>query len=167
MGIYDEFIDKLPKLDPLDGKTDDYRQKVADHRMVIRSAAEFKQQAGYLAAVYASVRRDKDEIESELSDCNARLAAIETMMFEQMEVEGLRQIKLSDGGTVNRGYEPTAKVLDKEAFRLWCVANGLERSLQLWPSTTTAMCKERMQKGLPDPDGISTQARQKIRYSKD
>ena len=165
MGKYDEFVAALPKEDPLEGKSLEYRERVAAHADLMRSEPDFKQHASYLARIYADIRREKAEVEDELSDINARLAAIEGMMFEQFEVEGTQRLALSDGATVSIGYDISAKVLDKEAFRVWCVENGLEKALQLWPSTTTAMCKERLQQGLPDPAGVSSQARKKIRFS--
>ena len=165
MGKYDDHVASLPKEDPLEGKSVEYRERVAAHANLIRSAADFKQHASYLAGVYADIRREKAVVEEELSDINARLAAVEGMMFEQFEAEGTQRLVLTDGAAVSIGYDISAKVLDKEAFRVWCVDNGLERALQLWPSTTTAMCKERLLQGLPDPAGVASQARKKIRFS--
>jgi hypothetical protein len=63
-------------------------------------------------------------------------------------------IRLPDGGSVSIQREPTGKVVDKEAFRRWCIANGLETSLQLWPSTANSIVKDRCVNGMPAPDGI-------------
>ncbi len=166
MGKYDEVLPTLPKLDPLDGTSTDYRARVGSYRDLFKQDPEFKQQAGYMARKYADLRAAKAEVEEELSAINAQIAAMEGMLFEQMEVEGVSQLKMPDGASVNIGYEPSAKVINKEAFRLWCIANGFEKALQLWPSTTNAECKNRLLQGLPDPDGVSVQARQKIRFSK-
>jgi len=165
MGKYDEFVGTLPKEDPLEGKSPEYRERVAAHAELIRSAADFKQHASHMARIYAEIRREKAEVVEELSEIDARLAAIEAMLLEQLEVEGMQRLALADGATVSVRNDISAKVLDKETFRVWCVENGLEKSLQLWPSTTTAMCKERMQQGLPDPAGVASHARRKIYFT--
>ena len=75
-------------------------------------------------------------------------------------------IKLRDGGSLSVQWEPTGKVVDKEKFRLWCIANGLEKSLQLWPSTMNSMVKEKLEAGEPTPDGVEAHSRYKIVYRK-
>lgn len=75
-------------------------------------------------------------------------------------------LKLASGESVQVRVEPTGKVEDKEKFRLWCVANGLENSLQLWPSTMNSITKERLLAGQSAPDGVKAYVRSKIVWYK-
>ena len=63
-------------------------------------------------------------------------------------------LRLPNGTTIRIDKEPGVTVVDPEKFRLWCVANGLEQALRLWPSTTESLTKERLVAGAPPPDGI-------------
>jgi hypothetical protein len=107
------------------------------------------------------------------SECDKRMAAYEQMLTESHDHDepgwGMygasdHTVKLSDGSAVDVLREPTGKVKDKEAFRQWCIANGLETSLQLWPSTANSIVKERCVNGQPAPDGIEIYALVKVKY---
>lgn len=124
--------------------------------------AEGKQYASKLAQAYAQARAVKDLYEDHEYELNLTIEALEQLLTDQYENEGIKNLKLDDGGSVGTQSEPAAKVVDKEAFRQWCVKNGLEKSLQLWPSTTNAMVKEMCLKRQNPPDGVEVEARTKV-----
>lgn len=64
-------------------------------------------------------------------------------------------VRLASGDTIRLKSEPIGQVIDKEAFRQWCIQNGYERELRLWPSTMQSLAKERVLEGAPIPDGLS------------
>jgi len=104
-------------------------------------------------------------------------------------------LRLANGDTIRVRKEPYGQVTDKEAFRRWCVAppdacmdcgegeaapghdvsvdgahpfhpgGGMERQLQLWPSTMNAVVKERLIAGDPLPDGTTAWAKTKIVFT--
>lgn len=147
-GKYAHLEGKLPRTLNTDAKHQEKVDALKASLVVERSPAS-------LAQAYASLRREKDELSEQLSELQVRVDAVAQLLAEAYENEGVASLKLGDGSSVSVQLEPSAKVEDKEAFRLWCIANGLERSLQLWPSTTNALVKERLLEGAPEPDGVT------------
>lgn len=73
-------------------------------------------------------------------------------------------IRLENGDTIRVHAEPYGQVKDKEAFRLWCIKNGYETQLQLWPATMNAIAKERRLNGDPDPDGVEVFRKEQVKF---
>jgi hypothetical protein len=59
-------------------------------------------------------------------------------------------------------FEPYAVVKDKDAARLWAMANGFERTLQMPWQTLNAEVKERLLNGLAEPDGVVAHSKPKL-----
>jgi hypothetical protein len=123
-------------------------------------------QASYLAQRYAALRSEKEIVDETRSAIQLKIDAVAQMLIDQYETEGTTMLRLDSGQKVGLQYEPTAKVEDREKFRLWCIANGLERSLQLHSSTTISLVKERLLAGEPEPDGIVATARTTVKLWK-
>lgn len=134
-----------------------------------------RREAEFLAVKYVERRQLKEEIDARLSEVNAEIAALEQLLAESQEqrAEGWGRygvkdnaLRLADGSTIRVQQEPTGKVVDKEAFRQWCVANGYETKLQLWPSVMNAIVKERLLSGEPEPDGTEAYSYTKVVFVK-
>jgi hypothetical protein len=121
-----------------------------------------------LARVYRDLRGVKDMLEGHVSNINLLIEAHAQMMAEQFEVEGTKSLSLSDGigGSVRVQYEPQAKVVDRDAFREWCIREGLERQLMLPWQTTNKLTKDALLNGEPEPDGVTAEARAKFVFTK-
>jgi hypothetical protein len=154
----------LPKLPPDPSKQD----KIEDVKMTVVDRS-----ARTLAETYIDLRREKNRIQKELSDINVRVEAYEQLLEDSKETGlggwgqyGVKDnaLRLSTGDTIRVQKEPYGQVVDKEAFRQWCIANGYERQLQLWPSTMSSIVKERLISGEPEPDGCETYAKTTIVY---
>jgi hypothetical protein len=183
VGKYDSVIRDLPKLPPADGT---YQDRVDAFKATIEN-----RDATALGRAYAHLRTGsgrtlgpteteqlvsdlgKDGLEALLSIVNLRIAAHEQLLVASQSeaAEGWGKfgvksnaLRLSTGDTVRVEHEPYGKVMDKEQFRLWCIANGYERSLQLWPSTMNAMVKERLLKGEEPPDGCEAFGLDKVKF---
>ena len=154
---YAKVIDRLPRLLNTEPA---YQEKV--NAVKVELLKELPRHAIALATHYAALRAAKDAVEEQLSDVNLQLEAISQLLVDQYESEGGTSVKLHDGHTVSVQYEPYAQVVDREPFRLWCVANDLEKALTLPWQTTNAITKERLLAGLAEPDGIKAHARTKI-----
>lgn len=124
-----------------------------------------------LVRAYIMVRKEHEEAKALLSMLQLRLTAFEQMVAESQDTEEAgwgeygatpNTLKLVDGTSVRVDTEPQGKVVDKEAFRLWCLANGLEKSLQMWPSTMNAMAKEMLLNGQAPPTGVEVFLRKKL-----
>lgn len=120
-----------------------------------------------LARMYKAIRQVK---EAHTEDVEARVnllqMALEQMVVDQYEVEGTQSIKLDEGGTVRVQYEPHAQVKDREAFRQWCVQEGLETQMSLPWQTTNALLKQRLLDGLDVMPGTEAYSKAKTIYAK-
>jgi len=134
--------------------------------MLLVAGPAGRQHGSVLARYYAETREVLDAIDAQESNLNVTLEAFEQMIVEQYEAEGTTSIRLTEGGTVRVQTEPKAVVEDRDAFRDWCIRNGLERSLQLAWQTTNALTKERLLKGEPEPTGVKAYAADKLVYTR-
>lgn len=153
----------LPRLPPADAS---YQAKVDQLKTFI-----VDRQAVQLADNYIKWRREKARIEEMLSAANLQLAAYEQLLEDSQERGaagwgdyGVKEnaLRLPSGATVRVQREPYGKVVDKEAFRQWCIANGYANQLQLWPSTMNGIVKERLLAGEREPDGTEAYSYTKI-----
>ena len=139
---------------------------VTDLLALVKRLAANKPHAAGFAAAYADARVVLDAIGDWKSSAQLLVDVYESLMLERMEAEGLASLRLESGASVSTYSEPYGQVVDKEAFRLWCVANGYEKSLQLWPSTMNSLAKERTLAGEPPPAGVEVFAKQMVRLNK-
>lgn len=109
-----------------------------------------------LAKEIVRVRADKADAKSALDAINLELTAYEQILTDQFEAAGITQVRLESGETISTQIKPYARVADKQAFRQWCLANGLEDALVLPWTTTNALVADRLIAGQPEPDGIDT-----------
>lgn len=166
MGIYDAVLPKdAPTTDP-----DSKRQEKIDR---IKSEIG-KPDAVTLGMVYASLRKEKADIEERLYSVGLRISAVEQLLMDSQAAADAEwgqygakdnAIRLASGDVIRIDREPQGKVVDKEAFRLWCIENGYERQLQLWPSRMNSICKERLKAGEPEPDGCDISTYKKIVFT--
>lgn len=102
-----------------------------------------------------------------------RVTALEQMLSRSYELEepgwGLygaqdNAVRLPSGHSISITPEINVKVENPDAFREWCIKNGLGHKLQLWPSTTAAITKERLVAGAKPPTGVVAKQRPKINF---
>lgn len=167
MGKYDAITPLLPKLQP----DDPSRQQKID---AVKNGVT-NRDAIPLATEFIRLRLLKDDMESDLKAVNLMIEVYEQLLAESQEAEragwgeyGVKEnaLRLPDGDTVRIEIQPYGQVKDKEAFRLWCLKNGYERQMHLWPSTTNAVVKERLFTGDPSPDGCEAFQKTTVKYVK-
>jgi hypothetical protein len=134
------------------GKEPDHQEKVDVLKAKIY--AEEPRVASYYAEQYAGLRKEAEELKAKLSDNGLALDAYFQLMYNQYEVEGVHIMGLNSGGSVAIQEEPHARVVDREKFRLWCIANGLESQLALAWQTTNSLMKKYLEQGENPPDGV-------------
>jgi len=152
-GKYSHLIDNLIRTLNTDAK---HQEKVDAAKATISGTP------ADLADLYRTLRGEKDELNDQLSEIQVRVDAVAQLLSDAYEQQGITSLKLDDGASVSVQLEPYARVEDKEAFRLWCLANGLERSMALPWTTANALTKERLLEGAPEPDGVTAVAITKI-----
>lgn len=124
------------------------------------------QTASGAARSYADARFVLDAITEWKASAQLLVDVYERMMTDRMEAEGIASLKLSTGASISTYAEPYGKVVDREAFRLWCIANGYETELRLWPSSTASIVRERALAGTRQPNGVEVTAKTQVRMSK-
>lgn len=171
-GRYDEVVARLA---PRPTEDDSRQVKVENVKKLIREQNNGSDlSATDLADLYATYRRRLVEIETKAYSIGVAIEALTQMMVTSQDAgdEGWGQygvadnaIRLPDGSTIRVQREPYAKVIDKEKFRLWCIANGYEQKLQLWPTTMNEITKERLVKGEEEPDGVEAYSYSKLVFT--
>lgn len=187
-GKYAKIIKTLPKFQGRDAQT----QRIEAVAKLIEGEPDFVRQASSLAATYVKLRAMRMILDHAESSLELRTKAIEQLALSQFENEATLAIKLDEGvvlfeeamadlmdellnikiydiqlnltPTVYYQSEPYATVEDKEAFRRWCVNNELGEQLQLWPTTTQKIVKERLLAGDTLPDGVTASNKPKLTF---
>lgn len=159
MGKYTHVASRLPPLQPLD---ESYQEKVEKVKTEIRGQIEPRE---FLKA-YIGFRKVRDVEKDRLSAANLSLEAAAQLLIEQFEMEGVESKRLDTGEAVSIHPEPYPAVVDAEAFRAWCVEQGLERSMKLSWQSTSAIVKERLLNGEPEPPGVTAYMKQKLSFRK-
>ena len=143
-----------------------YYNKVMALKAEIENDPEFIRQAGTIANTYVELRREAEQKAAELSDLKLRMTAAMLLMIEQYEVEGVSSLTMHDGAKVRWNPEPHLVVIDKEAFRQWCVSQGLERSMHMSWGSANKMVKQMLLDGVGEPPGAECFMRPKVSFTK-
>lgn len=161
-GKYAKVIDKLPRML---GTEPDYQVKVDAVKEVIKEEEGFKMWSSHLAKLYAMARLEKSLLNQQLYVLNVRIEALGQMIETQFDNESVSKINLQDGMSVTYYKEPTVKVIDAEAFRVWCIDNGFEKMMHLHPMRTISLAKEKLLSPEPDLPGVTVGSMKKIKFS--
>lgn len=165
-GKYDAVLPNLRKFQ----EESTYQQKIDEVKRTIPAKNAIE-----LADLYIQARRLKDALTEQTYLVQLKLTALEQLLDDSQERQaagwgdyGVKEnaLRLASGATIRVHREPYGTVKDKEAFRLWCISNGYERQLQLWPSTMNAIVKERLLAGEAEPDGCESWSKLKVVYVK-
>jgi hypothetical protein len=158
MGKYTAVLRGLPSYQ---GEDASFNEKVVAKRL------SFGPLSATLAAQgYADVRKRKAELDEELSKVNVEVAAWEGAMFDAFDNEGITQLKLATGQSISTYPEPYAQVADPQAFRDWCIEQGLGNRMSLAWTTTNSIAKEQLLAGEEPPPGIKIFVKNRSRLAK-
>jgi len=182
---YAAILPKLPKLPPEDASRqqnlDEFKKLIptkepeflARAYITLRNGIGPKLTSEEFGALI--VRLGKDGLSELLAECNFQIEAYEQMLAASQQAKAAgwgkygvseNSFRMADGATIRVQSEPYGKVMDKELFRQWCIDNGYETQLQLWPSRMNAMVKERLLAGENVPDGTEAFSYDKIVFEK-
>ena len=187
-GKYAKIVKTLPKFQGKDAQSQRIEALVAK----IQQEPDFVRHASALAATYTKLRAMRTLLDHVESSLELRTQAIERLALDQFENEAVLAVKLDEGvvvfeeamadlideilsvkeldlklnltPTVYYQAEPYAVVEDKDLFREWCIGAGLGQKLQLWPTTTQAIVKERLLAGDTLPDGVTATNKPKLTF---
>ena len=143
-----------------------YYAKVLALKEEIVADPEFQRWATTIAQTYADLRHEAEAAARVLSDVKLRLAAVMLLMIDQFEVESIKGLTLASRDKVRWQPEPHLVVTDKEAFRLWCLANGFERDMVLPWGKANKHVKDMLASGEAEPPGSECFMRPKVFFEK-
>lgn len=109
-----------------------------------------------LARRIVEIRDEKSAAKKLLDGINLRLNAHEQILTDKFEESGITQVRLETGETISTQIKPYARIVNRLAFRQWCVENGYEEALALPWQVTNSLVADRLIEGLPEPAGIET-----------
>lgn len=162
MGKYSGVIEGLPSLQQEEPPS--YKDRIEDSKRKFLEEHPSPSSA-VIASEWVNLRLRKDVLEEEMKNLGVMLRATESLLEDSFEGDGITQLRLNINGdehSVATQYEPAAVVEDKDAFRKWCIDQGLINEMNLWPSKTTSIVKEALLNGNPMPPGIGAFRKTKI-----
>lgn len=172
-----KYADVIPRLEALPPEDLNFQQRVdAAVEDVRNGSIKFVPLEGFepwpvpdltateLAKLYVACRKYKDVLEEREKGINLMIAAIVQAMSKSFEGEGVNSVKLDSGDSVSISPEPVVKVEDPQAFRKWCVDEGMSDMLTLHSKTTEGLVKKRLLEGQPEPPGIKAYFRDKVTW---
>ena len=157
-GKYDSITPSLPKF--IEGDSS-YRGKIEAEKLEILDG-RVELSARDLAAMYVSAREAKEDKEKELKEANLKHEAVREMFCEAMDDEDTTSLTLKNVGALRVERKPYAQVKDKQACRLWCIAEGLEESMVLPWGSIDKITRDRLYDGQPEPDGVEAFQKDKV-----
>ncbi|MEN6605886.1 MAG: hypothetical protein ABFD60_01485 [Bryobacteraceae bacterium] len=158
-GKYANVVGNLPRFD---GNEQTHQDHINQRKAELRATADFRETTVALATNYVALRLQQNELEAKMENIQLSLEAITQMLETQYEADGTTSIRLVDGFSVTLQIEPYALVKDRDAYRKWAIAEGLERLMALPWQTTNSITKERLLTGKPEPDGVEVYAKTKL-----
>jgi hypothetical protein len=166
--IYEHLFDRLPKVrKPIGGDDPKHHEKVQQAKAEFEADPEFKRQASWLFAQYAALRRQKDEIEAALSDCQVELDAMTQLLEDQLDVEGSDSLRLTNGDKVRLEPGIYPKITNAEEFRQWCLADpDLSKKMVLNTQTAQSLVRKMLLAGQAEPPGVEAVVYNKVVFTK-
>jgi hypothetical protein len=161
---YDKLRKKIPLLRKSGGTHDDRVSKRKAE--ILETLTESKSEVGDIAELYKYQRMNRDLLKEEMSALQVDIDAIEQILMERYEDAGITSVNLVSGGRVSVQIKPYPKIVDREAYRQWCLNNGYEREMHLHSSTTTSILADRLLKGEPSMPGIEPYIDESITFRK-
>lgn len=144
-----------------------FQQKVDEAKLDFRS---HNREGGPLenkvtmAKELRKIIRSKEELETQISELNVKIEALNQMLVDELEDEGITKFTLPEGLTTYQEQRVYVAIQDKEKFYEWIDANGLDDLYTVHSSTASALVKERLENGQELPPGAAAFLKASIRF---
>lgn len=156
MGKWTYLKNKLPPLPDPDPKHKDLVE-----RAIVRRRQK-DQTLGQNLLDYVHYRDAKAELEIQKSAMQIEIDALEKLIKDDFEEQGLHKMTLDTGETISISPEPHAQVQDQQAMVEWAKSVGLEKSLTLPWQTLNSHLKQLFEKGESEMPGVKPFLRTKV-----
>jgi len=120
--------------------------------VALRASANKHTTTGY-ASAYVEMRDIADIVNAWQKSLGVLLEAYETLLLGKLEDENVESIRVN-GRSISTSPRPYSQIKDAEAYRQWCIEQGLERKMQLPWATTNALVSQMLLQGEDTPPGI-------------
>lgn len=111
---------------------------------------------------YVEMRQQKDAINRQLKDLNAKIEEVEVELIEELENDGIQTVKTQDGITVTTYIQSFARAVDKEALVNWMLDEDFDSMLTVNARTLTAFYNDRLKNNESLPPGVEQYTKSKI-----
>jgi hypothetical protein len=159
VGKYDALTGRLPRLpaELVEGndKNRQYEVEQAKKLIVERTPAS-------LVTQYADIRRECDEMDDKARELGLRREAMEQLLIEVYEGEGITNLNVKGVGALRTQYAPYTRVVDKELLREWCVEKGFAAQMTLPWMTLNSTVSEILLSGEDCPPGVDVYIKPKL-----
>lgn len=161
MGKYTQLKNKLPKGQRRED-VGDFVQRVNEVKRRFLSGRNLKDVMAY----YRHARDQKEGIEDQLTEVNAKVRAAEDLIIEAQDSQGLSSFKDDDGNVYYQEVVPQVKVKDEEAAKKWVSEEGLDFLWSIQPMRLASTIKEMVLEGKEVPDFIEMSSFTKLKLKK-
>ena len=118
-----------------------------------------------LSRKYIEARNEVDRIDEQAKVAGIILDAVQEMMLEQFDAEGVDSMRTKEG-MISVYIEPYASVEDHAKLRQWAIDNNLGDALQIGWQKINSLTKQLLEEGQPAPDGTKVFQKTKIRLER-
>lgn len=143
--VWEGFKGKLPKWE---GDEPEWIEKVRIEKEKLAGLSRSE-----IALIQKDLREEKDRLKAREKEVNILYEACQSTLVERLEAQGERSFTLTGGELFYLKDEPYTKVVDVNANNQWYVDNGMDEMRTVIWQTQNAIVKERLQNGLPIPEG--------------
>jgi hypothetical protein len=150
-GKYADVSKTLPKRDSsfFDDDAKKFQKRVDDAKTPI-----IDRRPGALAAAYKDARARKEIAKDALATINVSVAALEQLIWDALEDQGLQSVKIEGGGSFSVNPAIAVRVENRHVFEEWIDKNDLSGLRKIPSATIVSIVKERLLEKLDVPPGV-------------
>jgi hypothetical protein len=118
-----------------------------------------------LKNAYRKARAEKDVLEEKESKLNAKIAALEELLAENVKATS-REVPFTfdDGARIEVSDQLSVKCADNDAVLAWVKKNELQRLLSINPARLASLTKEAIENGTEIPEGVAINSYQQVKF---
>jgi len=122
--------------------------------------------SGSLASALADLRRQKSDHETKEKEINARIKAVEELLWSSFEATGAAGVRLESGEYFGVTDDLSVSTTNRDEVNAWIREQKLERLLAVNANTLSQLVKERVLAGLDIPPGVEIKSYKKTTFGK-
>lgn len=158
MGKYDALTARLPKL-PVELQQDDPNRQ---YEVEQKKKLIVERTPSALVTQYAALRKESEAMDETQHDLGLRKEAMEQLLIEVYEGEGITNLNVKGVGALRTQYAPYTRVTDKAELHAWCLEKGFGSQMTLPWMTLNSTVSEILLSGEEPPPGVDVYIKPKL-----